>query len=97
MRNPFKKKPTEIQNVVVNLVPHDMPFRHQLTVTHKYEPRPVPQSITIMIRDHDGREYRLMPVNLYGQTEQRLDFPMAFVTGNPGDVPVPMYMRLYYG
>ena len=93
MRNPFKKNPPETRMVNIK---YEMPFKHDVTVSHKYEPKPQPQQMTIMIRDMNGHEYRLMPINLNGQTEARVDFPLAFITGNPGDVPVPMFIRMYY-
>lgn len=94
MKNPFHRKPRKPYNITLDM---DVTrIQHDVTHTVKYEPKPVPQHLAIIVRDRDGREYRLMPVSLYGQTEQRLDFPLAFITGNPGDPPVPMYMRLYY-
>lgn len=93
MWNPFKRQPPETRMVHIR---YEMPFKHDVMVTHKYEPKPIPQSLTIMIRNLEGQEYRLMPIQLNGQTESRADFPMAFITGKPGDMPVPMFIRMYY-
>jgi len=93
MWNPFKRKPPEIRTMNIN---YAMPFKHDVMVTHRYEPKPIPQQINIMIRNQEGQEYRLMPISLIGQNESRVDFPMAFITGRPGDIPVPMFIRMYY-
>lgn len=76
-----------------------MPARHLVTVTHEFKPKPRPNQLTLIVRNHDGQEFRVAPIQLYGQRLSPISFPLVWVTGNYGEhngVTVNLTGEFYY-
>jgi hypothetical protein len=83
------------KETVVNLYPR---LPEQFTINHKveYAPKPAPSQITIMVRNKNGQEYRLPPINLFGQAQQLVMFPISFVIDKPSEPHAEMYIGMHY-
>lgn len=75
-----------------------MPARHLVTVTHEFKPKPRPNQLVIIVRDHQGQEFRVAPIQLYGQRLNPINFPLVWATGNPehNGVTVNLTGEFYY-
>lgn len=97
MRNPFRRKapgepPVTRHAVVIEKIP---PVEVKHTIERKAPPRPT--MITFSVHDDEGRRFSLPPMDLSYRHGAPVQFPLAWVSGNPADNQrVEIYAELHY-
>ena len=93
MKNPFRRKTTSRLPREIHIT-HSA-LSHSVTVTHKYDPKPMPNSMEVVFEDNEGRQWRNV-VNMYGQSEGYIELPISFITGGVFNKQARARVLYYY-
>lgn len=94
MWNPFRRAERPAARVAVTVESLRIP---EVTVRHVIERKiPRPTMITFTAYDNQGRQFRLMPIDLSYRDSVPVQLPMAFLTGDPSAAPCELRAELHY-